>query len=59
MAPPETIVTWADSVSSQWDYQTSVEEVMNGLHHLVASGIVLYLVRHLMHIDRSLRRRMR
>jgi len=26
-----------------WDYDTSVEEVMNGLHHLVASGKVLYL----------------
>ena len=28
-----------------WDYETSVEEVMNGLHHLVAQGKVLYLVR--------------
>ena len=27
-----------------WDYATGVEEVMNGLHHLVASGKVLYLV---------------
>ena len=26
-----------------WDYRTSIEEVMNGLHHLVASGKVLYL----------------
>lgn len=26
-----------------WDYTTSVEEVMNGLHHLVAQGKVLYL----------------
>jgi len=26
-----------------WDYETSVEEVMNSLHHLVASGKVLYL----------------
>ncbi|KAL1938979.1 hypothetical protein VTO73DRAFT_11132 [Trametes versicolor] len=26
-----------------WDYNTSVEEVMSGLHHLVASGKVLYL----------------
>ncbi|KAI0830121.1 aryl-alcohol dehydrogenase [Trametes gibbosa] len=26
-----------------WDYDTSVEEVMNGLHHLVTSGKVLYL----------------
>jgi len=26
-----------------WDYTTSVEEVMDGLHHLVASGKVLYL----------------
>lgn len=29
---------------TQWDYNTSVEEVMSGLHHLVASGKVLYLV---------------
>ena len=27
-----------------WDWDTSMEEVMNGLHHLVASGKVLYLV---------------
>ncbi|KAM5542826.1 hypothetical protein V8D89_003490 [Ganoderma adspersum] len=26
-----------------WDYDTSVEEVMNGLHNLVTSGKVLYL----------------
>ncbi|KAI0686226.1 Aldo/keto reductase [Earliella scabrosa] len=26
-----------------WDWDTSMEEVMNGLHHLVASGKVLYL----------------
>ncbi|KAH8102174.1 aryl-alcohol dehydrogenase [Cristinia sonorae] len=26
-----------------WDYRTSVEEVMNGLHHLVAERKVLYL----------------
>ena len=26
-----------------WDYETSIEEVMNGLHHLVAQGKVLYL----------------
>ncbi|KAF4598933.1 NADP-dependent oxidoreductase domain superfamily protein [Pleurotus pulmonarius] len=26
-----------------WDYATSVEEVMDGLHHLVAQGKVLYL----------------
>ncbi|KIP10770.1 hypothetical protein PHLGIDRAFT_115124 [Phlebiopsis gigantea 11061_1 CR5-6] len=26
-----------------WDYTCSVEEVMNGLHHLVAQGKVLYL----------------
>jgi len=26
-----------------WDFNTSVEEVMNGLHHLVAAGKVLYL----------------
>ena len=28
-----------------WDHHTSVEEVMNGLHNLVAQGKVLYLVR--------------
>ena len=28
-----------------WDWDTSIEEVMNGLHNLVASGKVLYLVR--------------
>lgn len=28
-----------------WDFATSVEEVMNGLHNLVAQGKVLYLVR--------------
>lgn len=27
-----------------WDYTSSVEEIMNGLHHLVAQGKVLYLV---------------
>lgn len=27
-----------------WDYQTSIEEVMNNLHSLVVSGKVLYLV---------------
>ncbi len=27
-----------------WDYATSVEEVMDGLHHLVVQGKVLYLV---------------
>ncbi|KAK3904920.1 NADP-dependent oxidoreductase domain-containing protein [Staphylotrichum tortipilum] len=26
-----------------WDYTTSVEEMMQGLHHLVASGKVMYL----------------
>ena len=28
-----------------WDWETSVEEVMNGLHVLVQQGKVLYLVR--------------
>lgn len=28
-----------------WDWTTSVEEVMDGLHHLVSQGRVLYLVR--------------
>jgi len=28
-----------------WDFDTSVEEVMNGLHTLVQQGKVLYLVR--------------
>jgi hypothetical protein len=27
-----------------WDYETSIEEVMNSLHNLVAEGKVLYLV---------------
>lgn len=27
-----------------WDYETSVEEVMNALHNLVVQGKVLYLV---------------
>ncbi len=27
-----------------WDYETSIEEVMNGLHNLVSQGKVLYLV---------------
>jgi aryl-alcohol dehydrogenase-like predicted oxidoreductase len=27
-----------------WDYNTSVEEVMDGLHNLVVQGKVLYLV---------------
>ena len=27
-----------------WDWDTSVEEVMNGLHNLVQQGKVLYLV---------------
>ena len=29
----------------KWDWVTSMEEVMNGLHNLVTSGKVLYLVR--------------
>ena len=28
-----------------WDWATSIEEVMNGLHNLVQRGKVLYLVR--------------
>ena len=31
--------------SLQWDWETSIEEIMNGLQNLVASGKVLYLVR--------------
>ena len=27
-----------------WDYSTSIEEVVNGLHNLVVQGKVLYLV---------------
>ena len=27
-----------------WDYETSIEEVVNGLHTLVQQGKVLYLV---------------
>ena len=29
-----------------WDYETSVEEIMDGLHKLVMLGKVLYLVRY-------------
>ena len=29
---------------TKWDWRTSIEEVMNGLHYLVASGKVRYLV---------------
>lgn len=28
-----------------WDYDTGIEEVVNGLHNLVVQGKVLYLVR--------------
>lgn len=28
-----------------WDWETSIEEMMNGLHTLVQQGKVLYLVR--------------
>ena len=27
-----------------WDWETSIPEIMNGLHNLVAQGKVLYLV---------------
>lgn len=27
-----------------WDFQTSIEEVMNNLHNLIVAGKVLYLV---------------
>jgi predicted oxidoreductase len=38
-----------------WDWETSVEEVMNGLHVLVQQGKVLYLVRvHLYRLRHSL-----
>ena len=30
-----------------WDFETPIEEVMNGLHNLVVQGKVLYLVGHL------------
>lgn len=33
-----------DEFIIQWDWNTSIEEVMDGLHHLVAQGKVLYLV---------------
>ena len=36
----------------QWDYDTSMEEVMNGLHNLVTSGKVLYLVSPRAHCSR-------
>ena len=28
-----------------WDWSTSIEELMNGLHTLISQGKVLYLVR--------------
>lgn len=28
-----------------WDWTTSIEEIMDGLHNLVVAGKVLYLVR--------------
>ena len=37
-----------------WDYSTPIEEVMNGLHNLVAQGKVLYLVRKFGVITQSL-----
>ena len=36
-----------------WDYSTPIEEVMNGLHNLVAQGKVLYLVRKVRIITRN------
>jgi len=29
-----------------WDWNTSIEEIMNSLHNLVIAGKVLYLVRY-------------
>ena len=43
--PSFSLLQLSDDRSDQWDYQTSVEEVMNGLHALVMAGKVLYLVR--------------
>ena len=37
-----------------WDYTTSVEEVMNGLHNLVVSGKVLYLASRTVHVPIAL-----
>lgn len=37
-----------------WDYETSIEEVMNGLHNLVVQGKVLYLVRGLVQLRHRL-----
>ena len=42
-----------------WDWNTSVEEVMNALHNLVASGKVLYLVRPAVLLPALSRRRRR
>ena len=39
----------------QWDWRTSIEEVMNGLHYLVASGKVRYLVSLLCFLSRFMR----
>ena len=38
-----------------WDYTTSVEEVMNGLHRLVVSGQVLYFASRTFHVPITLR----
>jgi hypothetical protein len=37
-----------------WDYNTSVEEVMDGLHNLVVQGKVLYLARRLLRLINGL-----
>ncbi|THU82975.1 Aldo/keto reductase [Dendrothele bispora CBS 962.96] len=39
-----------------WDFDTSIEEVMDSLHNLVVSGKVLYLVRRWSITDRSFER---
>lgn len=42
------MLTSTDNLYLHWrDFDTSVEEVMNGLHILVQQGKVLYLVMHI------------
>ena len=47
MVSPDSIVAVNAFLAhlAQWNWDTSVEEVINSLHNLVVSGKVLYLVR--------------
>ncbi|KAG1745931.1 uncharacterized protein EDB91DRAFT_1119574 [Suillus paluster] len=39
--------SYIDILYFWWDFDTSVEEVMNGLHIIVQQGKVLYLITHI------------